>query len=518
MLRKLDVETLLYCSCQDLASDAWSFGSNYHQSSQSRKMSIGIIIDSVSKCRIQKVQQAEDQVHMAAVKTSSKETSVDNGTTMAQKTSSKGNFTNYRNKEITSTSGIRNQRESTEKQTSPWISTKTLHHEPTSEAVTLVEKPSIAQGVVEMCNTSRRVEIGPEECSLRSFLIQTSTLPLDKSKQVKEDASTERRGKFACKVALEDMPEKEVKGKITKAENAGNASLRLKLQEILGTVSSPNKQCPIDLEQGAQASKPEQKDSGNHGDEPRQNSDTIESDTQSPEYAIRRPTTRSLAQKRSPAKLKSQNRKGTPASKEDHLEKNVFVPKNLLSRTLRDASTDGPLMVYGRRGKRKSHHMEASKVCEQNNEMKDENTRNNCKRVPVPEEFVYPSGGTTLFPEKKDEMVQPDAGNLESPVVEITEQLRNLQEHIDQKGNSSEKRKTLDSESDKQSPIFALKTPGRKSFPGFSPRSNLGQLHSDDHENITSKTEGICKVKSFDGFKREYKSNTPDESSVSFLF
>uniref|UniRef100_M1D7I9 Uncharacterized protein n=1 Tax=Solanum tuberosum TaxID=4113 RepID=M1D7I9_SOLTU len=43
-------------------------------------------------------------------------------------------------------------------------------------------------------------------------------------------------------------------------------------------------------------------------------------------------------------------------------------------------------------------------------------------------------------------MVQPDAGNLESPFVEMTEHLRNLQEHIDQKGNSAEKfkKKALD--------------------------------------------------------------------------
>ncbi|KAG5592068.1 hypothetical protein H5410_042582 [Solanum commersonii] len=80
--------------------------------------------------------------------------------------------------------------------------------------------------------------------------------------------------------------------------------------------------------------------------------------------------------------------------------------------------------------------------------------------------------------EKNDEMVQPDAGNLEYPVVEMTEQLKNVQEHIDQKGNSAEKfkKKTLDSESDNQSPAFALKTPGRKSFLRFAPRSNLGQL------------------------------------------
>ena len=137
-----------------------------------------------------------------------------------------------------------------------------------------------------MCNTSHRVEVGPAECSLRSFLTQTRTLQFEKSKQVKEDASIERRGKYAPKVALKDMPEK--------AENTGNASLRLKLQEILGTVSSPTKQCPNSLvpEQGAKASEPEQKNSGNHVGEPKQNSDTIESDTQSHEYVIRRPTTR----------------------------------------------------------------------------------------------------------------------------------------------------------------------------------------------------------------------------------
>jgi len=140
MLRKIDLETLLFCSCQDLAGDAWSFGSNYHQSSQSKKMSIGIVIDSVSKCRTQKVKQAEDKTHLAAIKTSSKDISVDDGTTMAQKTSSEGNSTNDRNKkELASNYTIRNQRDPIEKQTSPWISTKSLHHKPTSEADTQVE-------------------------------------------------------------------------------------------------------------------------------------------------------------------------------------------------------------------------------------------------------------------------------------------------------------------------------------------------------------------------------------------
>ncbi|WMV50018.1 hypothetical protein MTR67_043403, partial [Solanum verrucosum] len=276
----------------DLAGDAWSFGSNYHQSSQSRKMSIGILIDSVSKCRTQKVKQAEHQTHLALVKISSKEIYVDDGTTMAQKTSSKGYFTNDRNKkELASTSAIRNQREPTEKQTSPLISTKTVHHEPTLESGGKTSK----------------------------VFLQTRTLQFDKSKQAKEDASIERRGKYESKVALEDMPEKEVKG------------------------NCPNS---LVLEKGAKASKREQKDSGNHVGEPKQNSDTIESDTQSHE-------------------------------------------------TLHDASTGSPLMVYGRRGKRKSHHIEEPK-------------------------------------EKNDEIVQPDAGNLESVVVEMTEQLRNLQEHIDQ--------------------------------------------------------------------------------------
>ncbi|KAJ8565793.1 hypothetical protein K7X08_008369 [Anisodus acutangulus] len=542
MLRKRDVE-FLFCSCQDFASDGWSFGSNYHQSSQSRKMSIGIVIDSVAKCSL-KVKQAEDQAHKATVKTSSKGTSVEDATIMAQKTSSKGNFTIDRNKkERGSNSSIRNQRESTEKQTSPWISTKTLHYEPT---VTPAEKPSTAKGVAEMSNRSNRVEVGPEECSLRSFLI-------------KDDAATERGGKLGSMAAPEGMPEKE-EGKNTKAENAGNATLRLKLREILGTVASQNKQCPDSLlpEQDAKASQPEKKDSGYHVGEPRQNSDTIESDTQSHEYAIRRPVTCSLARKRPPAKLKSQSTKRPPTCKEDLLEKNVFLPKDRWSRKLCDTGTDSPLMVYERRGKRKSHHIEASKISEQNKERKKEDTSNNSRRVPVPEKFVYPGvaagNGPTLFPEKNDEMVQPNAGNLESPVVEMTEQLRNLQEHIDQEGNSAEKskrkaldsvnlghlhgdghenitskteqlrnlqensaekskRKALNSESDKQSPTFALKTADRKSFPGVAPRSNLGQLHGDGHENITSKTEGICKVKSFDGLKREYKSNTPDESS-----
>ncbi|OIT08414.1 PREDICTED: uncharacterized protein LOC109229550 isoform X1 [Nicotiana attenuata] len=488
-------------SRDDPMSDAWSFGSNYHPSSQSRKISVGIVIDSVAKCRTQKAKQAENHAHVAALKTSNKGTSAENGgTTMAR---NKRNFTNDRKKkEIGSTSAIR---EPTEQQTSPWISTKTLHHEPNLEPVTPAEKPSIVQGVVEMSNRSNRVEVGPVECSLRAFLIQTRTLQFDKSKQVKENA------------AVEEMPEKEVKGKNDKPENAGSETLRLKLWEILGNVSSQNKQCPNSpvLEQDANASHPEHKDTGYHVDEPRENSDTIESDTQSHEYAIRRAVTRSLARKRAPAKLKSYSRKRPPACKEDGLEKNPFLSKDRWSRTLCDAGTDSSLMENGRRGKRKSHQMDASKICEQNNVMKDEDASNSHKRVPLAEKFVFPGvaagNGTTLFEEEKDEMDQPNADNLESPVVEMTEQLRNLQEHVDQHGNSADKskRKALDSDSDEQIPTLAMKAPSRKSFPGFAPRSNQGKPHGDVHEHITSKTEGISNVKSSDSGRRSFPGFAP---------
>lgn len=53
-------------------------------------------------------------------------------------------------------------------------------------------------------------------------------------------------------------------------------------------------------------------------------------------------------------------------------------------------------------------------------------------KVLVPDKFVYVGDDSTLFQENDDEVVQLDSGNLESPVVEMTEQLRNLQEYIDQ--------------------------------------------------------------------------------------
>ena len=88
-------------------------------------------------------------------------------------------------------------------------------------------------------------------------------------------------------------------------------------------------------------------------------------------------------------------------------------------------------MVYGRRGKGKSNYVEASNVGEQNNEMNDEGTSNNCKRVPFPNETVYVGYGSTFFTKKIHEMVHPDDVNLKSIVVEITEQLKNLQDYID---------------------------------------------------------------------------------------
>lgn len=121
--------------------------------------------------------------------------------------------------------------------------------------------------------------------------------------------------------------------------STGNEALRMKLWEILGTSPSrkdqtsnlhPHETNTVNLKLGC---KEVQKDETNKH---KQNSDSIETDSESPNQNVRRPVTRSLtqrkAQTRKQSKLQCKNNTGvkvlpsaTPRFKLKHQEKNIFA-------------------------------------------------------------------------------------------------------------------------------------------------------------------------------------------------
>lgn len=111
--------------------------------------------------------------------------------------------------------------------------------------------------------------------------------------------------------------QKEVEDKSDKTENR-TETLRMKLCKILGIVSSPNKRSnsqrhEVNTNNLNLGQSSDQK--GGTLVTPRQNSDTIEADSEGFDYTIWRPVTRSLTRKRAPPKVKARvTKRGPPSS------------------------------------------------------------------------------------------------------------------------------------------------------------------------------------------------------------
>ena len=255
---------------------------------------------------------------------------------------------------------------------SPWITTKPVYQKgTTSQAVLFAERdldfPASGRGKLDGAKNSGLAYSG------HRFTNDTSVLQLDDDKlkkfngvvyerKKKKDGTAEKMQDFTF-ATVQDvlMPDTEVmENKENTAENGRTVSLRLKLQEILGTVSPPNEHYskspthelgtkvlnPVqDLDKTGdtvvnprqsydrQEQKSDQRsdilsksrkscDKGKQksdriGDalfKPRQNSDTIETDSDCPDHRIERPVTRSLTRRRAPTKVRKKTTKSGHSS------------------------------------------------------------------------------------------------------------------------------------------------------------------------------------------------------------
>eukprot|EP00257_Ricinus_communis_P014601 XP_015572309.1 meiosis-specific protein ASY3 isoform X1 [Ricinus communis] len=345
---------------QDDRSDCRSIGSNYQPSSQSRKISVGITIDSLGTKRSGATKKEEIIISNAERENDNKENSLED------KMKGKGVAEAIEGKHT----------EAPEKVTSPWITTRSFYQNPpTSETFVFGKQTSNLPAT-----KGRRSKLSrPQDTAIaHSVELLENQFGDGKQKTFKgliykrkgsNDGNSQKAADFTFATAQEVLVSDKVATESeSKRENRRTETLRMKLWEILGTVSSPRSQ-PSNSQardEGANNSKLE-KSHHQNGDaviKPIQNSDTIETDSENPDHTMKRPATRSLTQnivksKAQPVKTKT----GPSSSYRNKLpEKNIFsFEEGLLGKG--DGAVNGGSSMSGRKkGGRKTYGIEPHKI------------------------------------------------------------------------------------------------------------------------------------------------------------
>ncbi|KAF8387590.1 hypothetical protein HHK36_026243 [Tetracentron sinense] len=490
----------------DRMSDGWSFGSNYHPCSQPRKTSIGVIDTSAI------TRSGATKEDKAALPNSGKVAS-SGGKSIKDKDEGSGVIAAMKGK----------QSEAPKQETSPWISIRSINQEtPATETVQFnANRASSLQTSGGMQNKFDREKEAPATKSVQFYANRTSILQSGNGTQKKFDSmayekmrekggTTKRVEEFAFATAHEvstlDKREREVRTE--KTAYRSNEALRVKLWGILGTNPSPKER--NSNSQTLEVSEKNLKPAGNldsngsNAGKPGQNSDTIETDSESPaDQTVRRIVTRSLSRKKAPTTVQLKlhckiNNRGNLSSSTSYRrkrqEKNSFSFAEVegWSGSLHGIVNDGSSMSKRKKGERKSSKNEQHRICspEKDNEDKIWRVTDKSKTPPPAEKtssHCNEIGGFQCHPPQNNRAyLQPKNGMLEKDFHHspITTKKTDQQEDFDspplpENANQQERmgslslRKNADPQNDFQSPTFAMKTPIRSSSPSPpSPKRN----------------------------------------------
>ncbi|XWS31913.1 hypothetical protein CRYUN_Cryun23aG0116500 [Craigia yunnanensis] len=466
---------------EDRMSHCRSFGSNYHPSSQSRKISIGVVVDSLAKRKHGATQEDEGkQSNTERIKRSI------------------GISTDGKNKGEAVTTSKGKETEDTEQVKSPWITPRSLHKKSLA--------PKTASFAEETTNPRQKkinaVKDAPVTYSVQFFPNQTlnaQNVGSEKNKfdgltykrKGRKDGNSQKAQEFnftnlrevleSDKVVLED--------KADKTQNIQTETLKMKLWELLGTFSSPKS-----LQSSSQSHKVSannlkpQKSADHMGDKvvkPRLNSDTIETDSDNPDKTIKRSVTRSLTRKRAPAKVQPDKTKVGLSSKQKHRE-SIFSFGEGRSTKLDGAVNWGPSLSWKKKIQKKSSKISPCMMC-----FPEEDNGDEIKPTTYRSETPLPAEKTSIlgkkieslpgsFSEKRREnfeMVQ-EKDSFRSPVTNET----NWQVNFDnptspEKGDKQEDfgnismRIFVRTQDDFQSPTFGFKTPILNTSPSPTPKT-----------------------------------------------
>ncbi|KAF5455507.1 hypothetical protein F2P56_025073 [Juglans regia] len=282
----------------DRMSDIRSIGSNYYPSSQSRKISIGVVVDLVTKKKSGPAK--EDKVTVLGAENMNP--NVENSIEVRKK-----------GQRVT-TPGKGKPTDTLEQESSPWITTRSLYQQAHAPETVLHAQPATS-GCQNKFNGQNN-EMAAR--SVQSFVNKTSILqPGDgkqntfdgfsyKRKGVKDGTTEMEEFTFATTQKVDASNKMAIEDKAGKTGNK-TESLRMKLWEILGNVSSPTNEYSNSQRHkvGANDIEPGQNFDRKVGTVVRRghNSDTIETDSEASDHASTRPVTHTLIRKGAPLKV-----------------------------------------------------------------------------------------------------------------------------------------------------------------------------------------------------------------------
>ncbi|KAF3580326.1 hypothetical protein DY000_02028316 [Brassica cretica] len=424
-------------------SEYRSFGSNYHPSSQSRKMSIGVmVVDSQPK----RNPDGDDAIGRAEKLKSAAATDL------------------QLNKKVTGDVAAkqRSSAKGTEHVTSPW-------------------SPQRSDDELIGGRNGEEIDKSPQ----RMQEPPSAVLPQKVASQREE-----KRG-----------PEK--------ANDGSTDVLRSKLWEILGKASPEyNEDVNSETPEVVKTNSKLNQDKSSDNDpltKPRHNSDTIETDSESPEVATRRPVTRSLLQRRVGARgIQKRTKTGANlGGKSTEEVNNVFTFEEGLRG--RNGTT---VMPKKQRGRKKNTAVKCRKVQSREKDEADGILKETSKsKTPARSESTRTGKRSSLSDKKgsslefnqhtKAQNQKPDVRTREedfqpSPEAETAatpEMFRGLFKNGDEQKGPSEvlREKSVEPENDFQSPTFGYKAPISIPSPCFSPEAS--PLHPQNISPAFDETE-----------------------------
>ncbi|XP_022757708.1 meiosis-specific protein ASY3-like isoform X3 [Durio zibethinus] len=452
---------------EDRMSDCRSFGSNYRPSSQSRKISIGVMIDSLAKRNLGATKEDKGKQPNAERIKPSSEISTEGKNKMEVVTTSK-----------------RKQTEDTEQVKSPWITPKSLNKK--------FIAPDTASFAEETSNPRQKkhnaVKDLPVTYSVQFFSNQTLNAQNVGSGQNKFDGH-KRKGRmdgnsqrmkefnFANAKKVVGLDKEVLEEKADKTRNVQTETLKTKLHELLGTVSSPKSLRSSSQFHEVNANNLKPEISTDHmGDtvvKPRQNSDTIETDSENPDKTIKRPVTRSSTGKPVPAKVQPDKTKVGLSSKQKQQESIFSLGEGRFTK-LDGAVNSGSTLSWRMTIQKKRSKIDPSKICFPEEDNTDEIKQSTYRsETPLPAENTSILGNKieslpVSFSEKRRENFErvQEKDSFHSPVTNETSQQVNLENPTSPKNGDKQEdydnislRNFVYAQDDLQSPTLGFKTP-----------------------------------------------------------
>ncbi|XP_027367855.1 meiosis-specific protein ASY3 [Abrus precatorius] len=458
-------------------SDCRSFGSNIRPSSQTGKISIGVMADSKASTRNGAMKGYGAVVPIV------------------------GNFSGEKNivEGVTASFNIK-QTEGPEAVKCSWISKSLYQRTPTSEAILQANQASVLVSPGGQDGPDGTVcEAGKHSVQLFSY--QTSISPSNNYKKFdgdtsrrkgRKDGTTERVKEFTFTTAQEILKSDKTdpEDKINRTENR-TENLRMKLWQILGTTS------PKSQHSGSHTSNKDEENlpleqclnpKENQSVKTRQNSDTIENDSENTDHTRKRPVTRSWSRKKASSKKQPGKCKSGPSSNfmENHRQKSIFSFEEKWIGKQDNFPNDDSSTSLKRKSKGKKSRIGQHKICFTENDTTDKLHQDTSKTVlPLHDGTMFSLGEKMggfigSLPDYQTKCPQTEKNQekefYQPPTVNSSDHHGELE--VSETGNEQEYRSdpvienVSKSQDYFQSPTFQLKTPILSSSPNSTPKTD----------------------------------------------